>query len=109
MGISNNVNGRTSVCPSNHYEVANGMPKSIFIDRYSRRKQDGEFQNYAERVSDVVVGNFMLDPTISADSNEYRRTLELSMKGVMPFSGRHLQRMRAFGYIPAVVLSSIQY
>ena len=75
------------------YVVPDGMALSVFQNKYSRRKPDGSFQSWAERVEDVVRSNFMLDPRGdgSAVSAEFRRTLALAKGGVMPFSGRHLQ------------------
>ncbi len=82
------------------YVVPDGMALSVFQNKYSRRKSDGEFQSWAERVTDVVWGNFLLDPRRSASAdthrsrdmqNEFERTMELAKGGMMPFSGRHLQ------------------
>lgn len=76
------------------------MARSVFENKYSRRKVDGGFQTWAERVDDVVRGNFMLDPGRDAPAGSHpnrmyrrdlERTLELAKAGVMPFSGRHLQ------------------
>jgi len=71
------------------FVVPEGMPRSIFENKYSRQKVDGTFQSWAERVSEVVAGNFTLAPEASPE--DYQRTLELATAGVMPFSGRHLQ------------------
>jgi len=71
------------------FSVAEGMPRSIFENKYSRRKADGSFQSWGERVAEVVEGNFSLDET--ASTVDYSRTLGLARAGVMPFSGRHLQ------------------
>ena len=81
------------------YVVPDGMPRSVFENKYSRRKADGTMQSYAERVREVVHGNFLLDPRrLDADAfayktmrNELTRTEDLSVAGIMPFSGRHLQ------------------
>jgi len=73
------------------FEIAKGMAKSIFENKYSRRKEDGSFQNWEERVSEVVDGNFSLLYDDFKDLSDYERTLELAVAGVMPFSGRHLQ------------------
>lgn len=76
----------------NVFEVPTGMPLSIWEDKYARKKEDGSFQSWEERITEVVDGNFSLDPRdyIKYDQ-EYRKTLQLALKGVMPFSGRHLQ------------------
>lgn len=82
------------------FVVPNGMPRAIFENKYSRRKPDGTFQTWAERVREVVTGNFMLDPRWNQPSwagydalhrFEYPRMTELAVAGVMPFSGRHMQ------------------
>lgn len=85
------------------YIVPDGMPRSVFENKYSRRKSDGRMQTYAERISDVMLGNFLLDPRWKepmADSEylqrsavwrEYQRALQLGKAGIMPTSGRHLQ------------------
>lgn len=86
------------------YVVPDGMPRSIFENKYSRRKPDGTMQTWAERVREVVAGNFLLDPRrlqMGDDRKgavpwhqahtEKERTTELAVAGIMPFSGRHLQ------------------
>jgi adenosylcobalamin-dependent ribonucleoside-triphosphate reductase len=104
------------------FSVADGMAASVFENKYSRRKEDGKFQTWPERLHEVVSGNFMLDPRLKRLANgqlknpkdaatyfdyltgpaygnaevpevvqEYRLTRDLALKGVMPFSGRHLQ------------------
>jgi len=84
------------------YVVPNGMARSVFENKYSRRKSDGSFQTWAERVREVVDGNFMLDPradpmrmfTYAEKEScmaEHVRTLDLAVAGVFPTSGRHLQ------------------
>ena len=44
------------------FVVPDGMARSIFENKYSRRKDDGTMQTWAERVTEVVEGNFSLDP-----------------------------------------------
>jgi len=87
------------------YQVPEGMPLSVFNNKYSRRKANGDMQSYAERISEVITGNFLLDPrwrnndgetqpslfTDKGLAAEYQRTLELAVAGVIPTSGRHLQ------------------
>lgn len=82
------------------YVVPDGMPRSVFENKYSRRRPDGTFQTWAERVEDVVAGNFLLDPGRNAPEGSHanrmylrdlKRTLRLAKQGAMPFSGRHLQ------------------
>jgi adenosylcobalamin-dependent ribonucleoside-triphosphate reductase len=65
------------------------MSRSVFENKYTRRKSDGSLQSWSERVGEVVAGNFSLDDTSTLEDHE--RTLELSRMGIMPFSGRHLQ------------------
>lgn len=74
------------------YQVPNGMARSVFENKYSRRNSDGLFQTWAERVEDVIIGNFMLDPRLHVlFEDEIDRTMELAKAGVFPTSGRHLQ------------------
>lgn len=80
------------------FSVPNGMARSIWDNKYSRKKLDGTYQSWAERVSEVVDGNFLLDPRVhdakSKDSpvvKEWVRTKELAVAGVFATSGRHLQ------------------
>jgi len=97
------------------YDVPEGMPLSVFTDRYSRSDGNGGFQSYEQRIREVVYGNFTLEPQgsngiyerdeteatrrsrsgegigPSVVGQDYDRTLELALKGAMPFSGRHLQ------------------
>ena len=98
------------------YSVPNGMPLSVFNNKYSRVKffeKNPEFdnnqpvspvnqeqlpvyQNWAERITDVVDGNFSLyynhkDSYEKEKDPEYHETLKLSKQGVMAYAGRHLQ------------------
>ena len=81
------------------YVVPPGMALSVFDNKYSRRKPDGTMQTWAERVREVVAGNFLMDPRLNTelhpDDNssvlEFARTTDLAVAGIMPFSGRHLQ------------------
>ena len=72
------------------YVVADGMPRSLFENKYSRRKPDGAFLTWAEHVAtNVVPGNLSLSKT--TDSAKAQRLTDLAVQGVIPFSGRHLQ------------------
>ncbi len=91
------------------FEVPTGMPKAIFENKYSRMVEDeGRKQTWVERTNEVVEGNFsliepfdyVLDHNRSTDDDnavvtqyfqDKARTTELAAKGVIPFSGRHLQ------------------
>lgn len=74
------------------FEVPEGMPRSVWENKYARKKEDGSFQTWSERVTEVVEGNFLLDTrTRDAYEEEMRETMELARAGIMPFSGRHLQ------------------
>ena len=98
------------------YSVPNGMPLSVFNNKYSRVKffeKNPEFdqnqpvspvnqeqlpvyQNWSERITDVVDGNFSLyynhkDSYEKEKDPEYHETLKLSKQGVMAYAGRHLQ------------------
>lgn len=79
------------------YVVPEGMARSVFDSKYSRRKPDGTMQSYAERVTEVVQGNFNLELNFRRMEHgnelrtEYERTVELACAGIFPTSGRHLQ------------------
>lgn len=73
---------------STTFVVPPGMPASVFRDKYARRRGDGEFQTWVERITEVVDGNVALDPG-AADQRE--ALLDLARRGIVPFSGRHLQ------------------
>lgn len=78
------------------FSIPQGMPRSVFQNKYARKKSDGTFQSWAERVTEVVEGNFLLDPRNQTYDHadmvtDLERTLELARAGVMAFSGRHLQ------------------
>jgi adenosylcobalamin-dependent ribonucleoside-triphosphate reductase len=83
-----------------YFEVSPGMPLSVFTDKYSRVKDTGEYQSWSERVTEVVDGNYSLlvdlfewhDIDFKKRAYEDRdKTVELACKGILPFSGRHLQ------------------
>jgi hypothetical protein len=118
------------------YEVPEGMALAVWQNKYSRVKSIEPnpsytpdlpesqsnvrlrpvYQTWEERITDVVEGNFSLDPRLESYShrtdfyellhhegplnlvagakeafNEFKATLKLSKQGVMPYSGRHLQ------------------
>lgn len=77
------------------YELPIGMPLSVFNNKYSRKRIDGTFQSWEERITEVVQGNFGVvgDPIPDSFSERqwYEDTLRLAKKGVLPFAGRHLQ------------------
>lgn len=77
--------------PDRVFNVPDGMAKSVWEDKYARRKENGESQTWSERLKEVVHGNFLLDSTALYTDQEVVDTLDLALKGVMPFSGRHLQ------------------
>jgi adenosylcobalamin-dependent ribonucleoside-triphosphate reductase len=67
------------------------MARSVWENKYARKTDEG-FQTWSERVSEVVDGNFLLDPRSREEFEpELAETLALAQAGVMPFSGRHLQ------------------
>lgn len=70
------------------YIVPAGMPLSVFDSKYARKNNHGTFQTYAERITEVIEGNFSLEPRGRRD---FARTLELARAGIFPTSGRHLQ------------------
>lgn len=86
------------------FSVPLGMSNEIWIEKYSRRKEDGTYQTWEERIHDVVEGNFSLDTRISRRGShagitgtiaKVERAKELThfyaRKGIISLSGRHLQ------------------
>lgn len=87
------------------YVVPKGMAREVWCDKYARRNADGTFQTWAERIAEVVAGNFSLDPRKDAIprseecSGEDRTAFEadkalsheLGRRGIFVLSGRHLQ------------------
>lgn len=74
------------------YTVPDGMPRSVFESKYSRPRKDGKLQTYAERITEVIDGNYLLDPRDEKLYEDERfRMRELAVAGVIPTSGRHLQ------------------
>lgn len=73
--------------------VPDGMPASVFRDKYARRRDDGSFETWEECATRTVIGNLSLRPDNFEDIYEQQRAelLRLAVKGVIPFSGRHLQ------------------
>ncbi len=73
------------------FTVPKGMARSVWENKYARKTEQG-FQTWSERLSEVVNGNFLLDPRAREEFEpELAETLALAQSGVMPFSGRHLQ------------------
>lgn len=83
--------------PRRVYTVPNGMPLAVFNDKYARlkeRRADGTkvFQTWEERLRDVTIGNFLVDGRMLYTPEEFNRSLELGVSGVMGWAGRHLQQ-----------------
>lgn len=81
------------------YDVPKGMSREIWIDKYSRvngTDADGRptYQSWLERISEVVRGNFLLDPRPLDDpqrTRDFNLTMEVARRGLYAMSGRHLQ------------------
>jgi len=84
------------------FSVPTGMPRSVWENKYARKldgtgrqgnaRNETGFQSWSDRVSEVVQGNFLLDPRPrKVFETELEETLALAKAGIMPFSGRHLQ------------------
>jgi len=69
------------------FTVDDGMPRSIFHNKYARKTDDG-YESWAAVAARVVAGNLSLAPDTEPDGQEL---LRLAQAGVMPFAGRHLQ------------------
>jgi len=98
------------------YNVPDGMARSVWEDKYSRHigwtkdvegKDVPVFQTWEQRIREVVGGSFILErpvgdnwmgstQTYASRKTAYSRqdfndTLSLSLRGVLAYSGRHLQ------------------
>lgn len=71
------------------YLVPDGMPLSVYNDRYARNNPDGSLQNFTDRVTEMVTGNVALDKTL--DQTEINDFVSYAVAGITPLSGRHLQ------------------
>lgn len=96
---------------NNVFSIDKGMPMEIYADKYARKKENGDFQSWEERITEVVNGNFTLDPRMhlieGRDGNtlddyedksieyvvtrEHASALAYAKKGIIALSGRHLQ------------------
>ena len=79
------------------FVVPSGMAQSVFENKYARKNEDGTYQTWAERVVEMMQGNFSLqDPGSWQARREYdkelTRAVELAAAGILPMSGRHLQQ-----------------
>lgn len=70
------------------YIVPEGMPLSVFQDKYSRKSGD-IYQSYADRAREMMLGNLMLDGKVEA--TEVDELIRYAVTGLVPLSGRHLQ------------------
>lgn len=71
------------------YVVPDGMPLSVFNDRYARKTLDGAVQGFTDRMREMVVGNTSLDKKVSKyEVDEFTR---YAVAGITPLSGRHIQ------------------
>src|SRR6185312_9111213 len=74
------------------FDVPDGMPASVFRDKYARRNEDGSYQNWAQRITEVVAGNIALLPDGDLTKElQHQYLLKSALSGVVPFSGRHVQ------------------
>jgi ribonucleotide reductase class II len=88
------MNYISNIEKNDDYVVPNGMSKEVFIDKYSRKKEDGSYQTWKERINEVVEGNFTLDRRDINDTSliiDKALTHDLGRKGIYVLSGRHLQ------------------
>lgn len=77
---------------NNVFTVDSGMSKEIFLDKYSRKKDDGTYQSWEERIYEVIEGNFSLDTRNDPDIELDKQLAHyLGRKGILATSGRHLQ------------------
>lgn len=70
------------------YVVPDGMPLSVFNDRYAR-KIEGKLQVFTDRMREMVIGNTSLDKKVS--KHEVDEFTKYAVSGITPLSGRHIQ------------------
>jgi hypothetical protein len=70
--------------------VPDGMAKSVFNNKYARKKEDGQHESWSEVASRVSFGNLSLVPgeDFAGDMERLNRVIA---SGWAPTSGRHLQ------------------
>lgn len=71
------------------YVVPDGMPLSVFNDRYARNIGNGKLQGFTDRMREMVIGNTSLDKKIS--KHEVDEFTNYAVAGITPLSGRHIQ------------------
>lgn len=82
---------------SRTFQPPEGMPLSLFENKYARKKDNGEYTTWAERLTDVMEGNWELheDPEEGGLVEKYladkKLSVELARNGIIPLAGRHLQ------------------
>lgn len=82
------MNGEGNGSMSNRiYNVPDGMPLSVFHDRYARAVDNG-FQSYTDRVTEMVIGNTLLGEVTGEERESF---IKHAISGLLPMSGRHLQ------------------
>lgn len=72
------------------FVVRDGMSRSVFENKYSRKNGGGGYQSWSERIKEVIDGNFSL-LNKEPDRDDYLNTLSLAERGILVSSGRHLQ------------------
>ena len=70
---------------------SDGISLSVYQNKYARRFSDGSYQPWKDRVVEVIDGNYSLLDKTDFTPLEVDETKNLAVKGVLPFSGRHLQ------------------
>ena len=94
---------------SRQFQPPKGMPLSLFENKYARKKEGGGYTTWAERLRNVMEGNWELhedlvpteeseeraDPALLERAAKYRkdkeRSIDLACAGIIPLAGRHLQ------------------
>jgi len=71
------------------YVVPDGMPLSVFNDRYARSHGD-ELQGFTDRAMEMAIGNLSLDRE-HVTQEEIDDFVKYCAAGITPMSGRHLQ------------------
>jgi hypothetical protein len=96
--VIRNVIANTVIPEEDRFNVAPGMARAVWENKYSRVKDriknpDGSttrvYQDWQERMLEVVGGNFMLDRNF--DEADLQKTWEYAARGIITMAGRHLQ------------------
>lgn len=73
------------------FNVPDGMARSIFNNKYARKKDGGAHEEWSEVAERVARGNLAVVHGADVPQDEYERLVSVISSGAAPTSGRHLQ------------------